>query len=71
MAIPNSFMTLRDAPDRYGFDVQTLPIKPQIYKRCECGAMIYQYDWIWSINGTDFCKYCVEEGLVNCRRKAE
>lgn len=71
MAIPNSFMTLSNAPDRYGVDVQTLPNKPQMYKRCECGSIIYQYDWIWSINGNDYCKECIDEGLNDCRRRAE
>lgn len=70
MAIPNSFMTLSNAPDRYGVDVQTLPNKPQIYKRCECGAIVYVGDSIWTINGEDYCKECLEEGINNCKREA-
>lgn len=71
MAIPNSFMTLRAAPDRYGVDVQTLPNKPQIYKRCECGAMIYVGDKYWNYDGNIACKECIDDVLRDYERMAE
>lgn len=70
MAIPNRFFNLDEAPDRYGVDVQTLPNKKEPYKLCDCGNMIYIGDDIWTINGGDYCKECLEEGINNCKREA-
>lgn len=71
MAIPNSFFDLDESPERYGVDVQTLPNKPQIYKRCECGAMIYVGDKYWNFDGNIACKECIDEVLSDYERVAE
>lgn len=71
MAMKHSILTLREAPDRYGVDPQTLPIKPQIYKRCECGEMIYVGDKYWNFEGNIACKECIDEVLNDYERMAD
>lgn len=70
MAIPNSFMTLREAPDRYGVDVQSLPKKKTAYMVCDCGEIIYEEDKIyWDIKGTKACKNCIASVLKDFEKE--
>ena len=71
MAMQNSFFTLNEAPERYAEDPQTLPNKPQIYKHCECGAIIYVGDKFWNFDGNIACKECIEDVLSDYERVAE
>jgi predicted ATP-grasp superfamily ATP-dependent carboligase len=58
-----------ELPERTFTDTQSITNKPQMYKRCECGAIVYVGDSIWTINDEDYCKECLEEGINNCKRE--
>lgn len=71
MAIPNSFMTLREAPDRYGVDIQSLLPKPQAYRICDCGEMIYFGEDYYDFRGTLVCGRCLKDYLNDHKKVAE
>lgn len=59
-----------ELPERTFTDPQSIPNKPQMYKRCECGAMIYFGDKYWDFYGNIACKECIEEVLKDYEREA-
>ena len=60
-----------ELPERTFTDPQSISNKPQMYKRCECGAMIYVGDKYWNFDGNIACKECIEEVMKDYEREAD